>query len=151
MPFLISLALGWKWPGWAARLFGWAMPFLVALALIGAAIAFIYHRGATAGGARVEQKTEAAHAKAVAETRDDDRKTAAIAAAIDHRVAVADDQTTLLVRSKITEIHDDLSKPGDVAGGNAAAPVFDAGGVRTSLNALIDHANRAADAADAER
>jgi len=152
MPFLITLALGWKWPGWAARLFGWAMPVLTAAALFGGAIALIYRHGETAGGAKATAKAEAAHAQAVTEARDDERKAAAVADAIGHRVAIADDQTTALVRSRITEIHDDLaSAPGTPVTGDAVASVFDAGGVRTSLNTLVDGANRAADTADAER
>ena len=152
MPFLVTLALGWKWPGWMARLFGWAVPLLVVAALMGGAIALSYHRGETAGGAKATAKTVAAHAEAVAAARDDERKAAAVADAIGRRVAIADDHTTTLVRSRITEIHDALaSTPGAPVAGNAVAPVFDAGGVRASLNTLVDGANRAADTADAER
>ena len=152
MPFLISLALGWKWPAYAARLFGWTVPLLAVAALTGAMIALVYHHGETAGGARLQAKTDAAHDKAVADAREDERKAQAVTDAIDHRVATADDQTTTLVRSKLTEIHDDLSSTsGAPAGGDAAARVFDDSGVRASLNALVDDANRAAEAADAER
>jgi hypothetical protein len=152
MPFLITLALGWKWPGWAARAFAWAMPALALVALTGATIAFVYHRGETAGGANVRAKAERAHARTIAEARGDERRAAAVADAIGHRVAIADDQSAALVRSKITEIHHDLDSTHAVpATGGAAPPVFDAGGVRASLNALIDRANGAADAADAER
>ena len=155
MGFLISLALGWKWPGWAARLFGWVVPILIAIAAAGALFALIYHRGETAGGAKVQMQAEAAHARTVAVARADERQAQATVDAIGSRVAVADDQTTTLVRSKIVEIHDalDATSAGAPANGNPAASAapFDASGVRASLNAVVADANRAADAADAER
>jgi hypothetical protein len=152
MPTLIMLALGWKWPGWAARLFGWAVPLAVTAVLTGAAIALLYHRGETAGAARVQAKAEAAHAGAVAEARGDERKAAVVAHAIGRRVAIADDQTTTLVQSKITEIRHDLASTAAAPVAADAPPVvFDTDGVRASLNVLVDRADRAADAADAER
>jgi len=153
MGFLISLALGWKWPGWAARLFGWAIPALVACVAVGAAIALIYHKGENAGGSQVQVQAEKAHAKTIAEARADERKAAAVTDAIGRRVAVADDETTALVRSKIKDIHDGLdSSPGTPAGNSAVpAAAFDPDGVRDSLNSLVTDANRSADAADAER
>jgi hypothetical protein len=155
MGFLTSLALGWKWPGWAARLFGWVVPILIAIAAAGIMLALIYRTGETAGGAKVQVQAETAHAKTVAAARADERQAQATVDAIGSRVAVADDQATTLVRSKIVEIHDALNATPAAApaSGNAAASVapFDAGGVRASLNAVVADANRAADAADAER
>jgi len=152
MPFLVSLALGWKWPIWAAKLFGWVVPILVAAALIGGTFALIYHKGETAGGAKVEARAEKAHAKTVAEARSDERQAQATVDAIGRRVAIADDKTTTLVRSKIAEIHNDLdSAPGATAGSVAPPAVFDTGGVRNHLNDLVGDANRSADTADAER
>lgn len=153
MGFLISLALGWKWPGWAARLFGWAIPALVACAAIGAAIALIYHKGESAGGTRVQAQAEKAHAETIAEARADERKAAAVTDAIGRRVAAAEDETTALVRSKIKDIHDGLHSSAGTSTGNSAGPAaaFDSVVVRDSLNSLIVDANRSADAADAER
>lgn len=155
MGFLISLALGWKWPGWAARLFGWAIPILVAVAAAGTMLALIYRKGEAAGGAKVQVQAEAAHAATVATARADERQAQATVDAIGSRVAVADDKSATLVRSKIVEIHDalDATPAAAPASGNpaAAAAPFDAGGVRASLNAVVADANRAAEAADAER
>jgi hypothetical protein len=153
MAFLIKAALGWGLPSWAAKVVGWLVPALLAVALIGGAIALIYHKGETAGGAKVEVKAEKAHAKTVAEARTDERQAQATVDAIGKRVAIADDKTTTLVRFKISEIHDALDTTPGAAAGNAAAPAaaFDTSGVRASLNALVDGANGAADAADAER
>jgi len=152
MGFLISLALGWKWPGWAARLFGWAVPVLVALAAACTMVGLIYRTGKTAGGAKVAVQAEQAHAKAVATARADERHAQATVDAIGKRVAAADDQSTALVRSKITEIHNAIdSTPGTGASVVAPPAVFDTAGVRASLNAVVDDANRSADIADAER
>lgn len=152
MGFLIQLALGWGWPRGLARIFGWAVPVLVLVAATGIAIGLIYHRGEKAGGAKVEVKAEKAHAKTVAEARTDERQAQATVDAIGKRVAIADDKTTTLVRSKITEIHDALdATPGSAAGGPVPAAPFDTGGVRAHLNDLVASANGSADAADAEQ
>lgn len=155
MGFLISLALGWKWPGWAARLFGWAVPIMVAIAAAGIMLAIIYHQGETAGGAKVQVQAETAHARTVAAARADERQAQATVDAIGKRVAAADDQTAILVRSKIVEIHDALDATSAAAPASgtpaASAAPFDASGVRASLNAVVADANRAADAAEAER
>jgi len=152
MGFLISLALGWKWPGWAARLFGWVVPVLVALAAVGATIALIYHKGETAGGAKVQVEAEKAQAKSVAAARADERQAQATVEAIGKRVAAADDKTSTLVQTKIREMHDALdATPGMLAGNPTSAVLVDADSVRDHLNALIVDADRSADAADAER
>lgn len=152
MPFLVTLALKWGWSGVLAKLFGWAVPILATAALLGTIYAFIYHRGSTAGAAKVEAKQAKAHAKTITEARTDERQAQATVDAIGARVAIADDKTTTLVRSRLTEIHNALdSTPGAVTGSAAPPAVFDTGGVRASLNAVVADANRAADAADAEQ
>ena len=152
MGFLVTLALKWGLPRGFARIFGWAVPVLALIAATGLAIGLIYHRGSTASAAKVEAKAEKAHAKTVAEARTDEREAQATVDAIGKRVAKADDQTTILVRSKIKDIHDALdATPGGPAGAAVPPPVFDGSGVRASLNAVVDGANRAADAADAEQ
>jgi hypothetical protein len=152
MGFLVSLALGWKWPGWAARLFGWAIPVLVAIAAVGAMIALIYHQGETAGQTKTEVRAEKAHTKTVAVARADERQAQATVDAIGKRVATEDDQTSILVRTKIREMHDALdATPGTLAGNPRSAAPVDASSVRDHLNALVVNANRSADAADAER
>lgn len=153
---LANMALGWGIPHWAARLFGWAIPILAAIALAGGVVAVIYHKGESAGGAKVEATQAKAHAETIAQARTDERKAQMTVDAIGKHVAAADDETTALVRSKITEIHDVLdATPGamvDAArGGTGPAIAFDTGGLRASLNTLVDGANRAAEAADAER
>lgn len=138
-------------PDWLKGPLKWLADALIVAALLGGAYAFIYHRGEKAGGAKAEAKAEKAHAKTVADARADEHRAQIVVDAIGKRVAKADDQTTTLVRSKISEIHDALdATPGD-APGNASPAVFNGDGVRASLNAVVDSANRAADAADAEQ
>lgn len=152
MGFLISLALGWKWPGWAARMFGWAAPVLVAIAAVGGIVALVYRQGETVATTKAEVQAEKAHAKTVAAARADERQTQATVDAIDKRVAAADDKTDILIRTKIREMHDALdTTPGLLAGNPRAAVPFDTGSMRDHLNALVVDANRSADAADAER
>jgi hypothetical protein len=152
MGFLIALALGWKWPGWAARLFGWAVPMLVACAAVGAMIALIYHKGETAGAAKAQVQAEKAHAKTVVTARADERQAQTTVDAIGKRVAAADNKTDILVRTKIREMHDALdATPGTLAGNSRSAVPVDADSVRDHLNTLIVDADRSADAADAER
>jgi hypothetical protein len=152
MGFLISLALGWKWPGWAARLFGWVIPVLVAFTAVCTIIALIYHNGEAAGRAKVQVQAEKAHARTIAAARADERQAQATVDAIGKRVAAADDKTDILVRTKIREMHDALdATPGTLAGDPRSAAPFDADSVRDHLNALVVDADRSADAADAER
>ncbi|HWU72927.1 MAG TPA: hypothetical protein VN137_05545 [Sphingomonas sp.] len=152
MGFLISLALSWKWPGWAARLFGWAAPVLVAIAAVGGIIALIYRQGETFATSKAEVQAEKAHAKTVVAARADERQAQATVDAIGKRVAAADDKTDILIRTKIREMHDALdATPGPLAGNSRSAAPFDAGSVRNYLNDLVVDANRSADAADAER
>ena len=152
MGFLISLALGWKWPGWAARLFGWVVPVLVALAAAGATIALIYHKGESTGRTKAEVQAEQAHAKTVAVARADERHAQATVDAIGKRVATEDEQTSILVQTKIREMHDALdATPGTLNGDARSTNAVDADSVRDHLNALVVDANRSADAADAER
>jgi len=139
-------------PTWLKGPLKWLADALIIAALLGVIYAFIYHRGETAGGAKVQVQAEKAHAKTVAEARTDERQAQATVDAIGRRVAIADDKTTTLVRSKIAEIHNDLdSTPGAAAGSGAPPAVFDTGGVRSHLNDLVGDANRSADTADAER
>ncbi len=151
MAFLIALALRWRWPDWAARLFGWAFPVVAVVGLAGIGVGIVYRAGERACQRKADIEREKAHAAAVADARGDERKAAAAAAVIADRVAARNDGTTARVRSTITEIHDDLQTPQPPAAGHDAATGVDGGRLRTSLNALVADANRAADAADAER
>jgi len=149
MPYLISLALGWKWPSWAAKLFGWAIPIIIAIAVVIGAIALVYHRGETAGGAKVQAKAVAAHTKSVADARTDERKAQDGSAAVGAAVGRANDETTAVVTAKRMEINNAVNSTPRAAPGAAPARV-DTVGLSASVDALVDRANRAAEAADAQ-
>jgi hypothetical protein len=156
IPLTLLKLFGIAAPEWLKGPFKWLADALIIAALLGGIYAFIYHRGATAGAAKVEAKDAKAAVKTIAEARSDERQAQATVDAIGKRVAVADDKTTALVRSKILEIHDALdttpvAAPGAAGSDAAPAGAFDTGGVRASLNAVVDDANRAADTADAEQ
>jgi len=149
MPVLISLALGWKWPTWAARLFGWIVPVVAAIAIVAGIVAIIYHRGETAGGAKVQAKAAAAHTKTVADARSDERKAQDGSAAVGAAVGRANDETTAVVTAKRMEINNAVNSTPRAAPGAAPARV-DTVGLSASVDALVDRANRAAEAADAQ-
>jgi len=152
IPLAFLKLFGIAAPDWLKGPLKWLADALIIAALLGGIYAFIYHRGSTAGAAKVEAKQAKAHAATVADARADERQAQATVDAIGKHVAIADDKTTILVRSKITEIHDALdATSGSPIGSPAPAAPFDTAGVRASLNAVVADANRAADAADAEQ
>jgi hypothetical protein len=149
MPWLISLATGWGLPSWASKLFGIVAP----VALIGAALwgtySLIHHAGETAGAAKVTAKAEKQHAAAVKDAQTDERSAQAVTDAIGASVTRSDEKTTELVRSTIEDMHNAIDAvPPAVAG--APLPPAPVDGMRDKLNTLIDGAERAAQAADAE-
>lgn len=136
--------------GWAAP--GWAKPLLdlagAALVLGGAWWWFASHyeqKGATT----VERRVERAHTARVAEARTDERAIVATGAAIASRTARTDGASTDYVRTRIEEINDALQPAPPNPDPAADAAVFDSSAVRSSVNSVVDRANRAADAADA--
>lgn len=142
----------------ALRLFkwavpGWAKPLLdvagIALVLAGAWWAFASHYQAV-GGAAVTAKVEREHTARVVEARTDERAIAATGRIIAARVARTDVATTEFVKSKLKDIADasETNAAAPVAAG-ADATVFDGLAMRSSVNAVVDRANRAADSADA--
>jgi hypothetical protein len=152
IPTFILGLFGAAAPKWLSGPLKWLADALIVAALLGGVYAFIYHRGQAAGTAKVKAQAEVAHAKTVTEARSDERQAQVVVDAIGTRAAIADDKTTTLVRSRLTEIHDALdSTPGAVAGSATPPAVFDTGGVRASLNAVVADANRSADDADAEQ
>lgn len=135
--------------GWAAP--GWAKPLLdiagAALVIGGAWWWFASHyeqKGAT----KVERRVERDHAARVTEARSDERAIAATGNRIGARAARTDADTTEFVTARLKDINDALQSP-PPAGAAADAAVFDGGAVRSSVNSIVDRANRAAEAADA--
>lgn len=136
--------------GWAAP--GWAKPLLdlagAALVLGGAWWWFASHYEQK-GAAKAERRVERAHTARVAEARTDERAIVATGAAIASRTARIHAASTEFVRTRIEEINNAFHPATPNADPAADAAVFDDGGVRASVNAVVDRANRAASGADA--
>jgi hypothetical protein len=137
---------GWK--GWQARLAVIGALVAIAILALGLAVAAIFHHGEKAGATKVEVKAEKAHTKAVTEARIDERKIQTAGAAIAADVGRKTDATTTLVATKKTEIRNAIDSTPRAAAGRDLVPV-DSRRLSASLDALIDRANRSADAAGA--
>lgn len=122
----------------------WAYAVLAGVVLL----VVVYHQGKTTGAATVTATAVKEHSARVAEARTDEHTAQAVTDRIGARVAAADDATTEFVRNKMKDMSDAIAAiPAAPAGG--PTPVFDTDGVSASLNAVVDRANRAAEAADA--
>lgn len=122
---------------------------IVLLAIV-AAVALIRRGGETAGAAKVEQRVERDHSARVAEARVDERTAGDVAASIERRVARSDALTTAAVQATVKDLHDAIDAVPPSAAG-AAPPAAPVERLRDVLNAGIDRANRAAQAAEALR
>ena len=148
---IASLALailGRSAPAWLTRPIKALIDVGLAVAIAIGIFFAIHHDGEVKGAAKSEVKHAAAHAKTVADAVADTGKAQVTADAIGARVVHVDQQTTDLVRSKIKEAHDAIDVPPAPVGSPPA--VVDSGKLSASLNALVDRANREAEAADAE-
>lgn len=123
-----------------------AIGIATVLALL-AAIWAIYHRGESAGGARVTHQFEQQHADRVVEARTDERAATAAAAATGTQALARADAAVAALRLEEQRIHDAFDAVPPAAPG-AAYPAAPAGVLAASANAIIARANRAADDAD---
>lgn len=137
-------AFGWVAPGWAKPLLDLAGAALV----LGGAWWWFASHYEQKGGAKVTAKVEREHRARVAEARTDERAIAATGNRIAARTARIDADTTEFVTARLKDINDALQSP-PPAGAAADAALFDGGAVRSSVNSVVDRANRAAEAADA--
>jgi hypothetical protein len=119
---------------------------LVVLALL-AAVWAIRRGGEKAGEAKVTAKVERERTERIVEARADERAASVVADSISRRVTRADDLSTAAVRGTIKDLRDalDAVPPAPAGAPTPAAPVDS---LRDQINASIDRANRAADAAD---
>lgn len=124
---------------------------LIVLAIVAAtmfAIGQIYRSGHNAGGASATVAIGEAHRERVAEARADERKAADVTTAIADRAARADALSETLLRSTIEDLRNAIDAVPPAAAG-ATPPVVPVDRLRDDLNAGIDRANRAAEAASA--
>ena len=122
----------------------------IAAAIVACTIAAIYGRGERAGAAKVEVKARAEHGRRVAEARQDERAAAGAAAVIERRTRTATTSADVALAKHVQEIDDALASIPPAAAG-APPPAAPVGSLLDTLNAGIDRANRAADAADGAR
>jgi Flp pilus assembly protein CpaB len=123
------------------------LAMVVAIAIV-AGVVLIRRGGEAAGAAKVTASAEKTHTAAVTAARSDERAAATVAQSIAARTVRIDAQTDAYVQSTIKDLRDALS---DVppAAADAALPAAPVERLRDSLNASIDRANRAGDAASA--
>jgi hypothetical protein len=120
---------------------------LILLAIVGIVLA-IRHSAERAGEAKITAKVERQHTERVGEARADERAATVAADSISRRVSRADELSTIAVQATIKDLRNalDAVPPAPAGADLPAAPVD---GLRDQINAGIDRANRAADAADA--
>lgn len=143
MTWLIAWALRRGWAGWAAKLFGWGVPALAMIAALGGIYLTIYGWGEQ--HQIVKQATD--HTKRVAEARHDERGAQASASAIGAAVTTRNDAATRAADDRKETIRHVQTLP-PPAGDPAALPVVDSVRLATTLDAGVDRANRAGEAAD---
>ncbi len=121
----------------------------IVLAIV-AGVALIRFNGETAGAAKVAARNERAHGERVGEARADERAAGDTTAAIARSVTRSDALTDAYVKTTIKDLRDalDAVPPASPGVPLPAAPVDR---LRDSINAGIDRANGAAEAADAAR
>lgn len=134
---IIAFVKGLPWQVWAGLL------IVVALTL---GYCHAEKAGETKGAGKIKAQVEKQHAQTVAESHADTATMQATTDRIAARTVRMDDATTAFAQTKIGELHAAINA---APSGPAAAPV-DTARVSNSLDALIAHANGAADAADAQ-
>lgn len=135
-------------PTWLTAPIKWLIDIAMILAILGGVYAWIYHSGEKAGGAKVTAKVEEQHAKTVAEAKADTTTAQSTATAIGATTAHNNQAATEAVQQKTEEMHHAIDVSAAPAG--APPPRIDTASLSASTDSLIDRANRAADAADAQ-
>lgn len=135
---IIAFVKGLPWQVWA----GVAIAVLLTLGYCHAE-----KTGETKGAAKVTAKVEKQHAQTVAEAKADSTTAQTVTDKIGATVKHNNQLATDYVATQIEEMHRAIDAPAQP--GAAPAPV-DTASLSASTDRLIDRANRAADAADAE-
>ncbi|MDF0489222.1 hypothetical protein PX554_13860 [Sphingomonas sp. H39-1-10] len=142
--------LGRAAPAWLSKPVAIVLDVATAAVVVAGVYCWIYSRGEADGAAKIATKVTAAHSAAVADARHDERAAQAAAGAIGAAAARTNQDATAFAQSKIEDMHHAIDVLPDAPAGAAPARV-DSRRLSASLDALIDRANRAADAADAQR
>ncbi len=121
---------------------------VAAVVAIAAGVFLLRRGGESAGAAKVTAVNERAHSAGVAEARVDERAAATVTAAIAARTVRIEAKTDAYVDTMIKDMRNAIDEvPPAVP--DAALPAAPVDRLRDTLNAGIDRANRAADAAGA--
>lgn len=154
MPFILAakLLLG----GWlnTALTFLKSLPWqvwLVIAAVILLAVAYFHgeRQGETKGAAKVTAQVEKDHTANVKMNATDTTHLQSVTAKIDASVKHSNQLATEYAAAKIEDMHNAIAAQPSALAGTGTPPPFDDSRMRTSINALIDRANGAAEAADA--
>ncbi|MFZ3485180.1 hypothetical protein [Sphingomonas sp. 3-13AW] len=129
-------------PTRAAKAAAWLLVMLAIAGATAAAIAWIYGSGRGAGADQVRAAGVEKHDQVRAEARQDERTAVDVARAIDARTARAEALTDAQLQTTIEDLRNALDTV-PPAPGSAALPAAPADGLRDTLNAAIDRANRA--------
>lgn len=136
----------------AVKLLSELTAILLVLAVVALMLRSAERSAEKRGAAKVTAKVEQRHTAAVADARADEHQAAVSAAAIGAHVSATDAKTDLLVQSELEDLHHalDATPPPAQAGSAADLSPAPVGVLSASINAGVDRANRAADAADAQ-
>ncbi|WP_150126983.1 hypothetical protein [Sphingomonas panacis] len=142
--------LGRAAPAWLSKPISIAIDVAIVLVLLAGVYGWIYGRGEASGAAKVTAKVVLDHNAAVTDARHDERAAQTAAGAIGAAAARTNQDATAFAQSKIEDMHHAIDAIPPAPAGAAPARV-DSGNLSATLDALIDGANRAADAADPQR
>ncbi len=121
---------------------------VAAVVAIAAGVFLVRRGGESAGAAKVTAVNERTHSAGVAEARVDERAAATVTAAIAARTVRIEAKTDAYVDTMIKDMRNAIDEVPPAAP-DAPLPAAPVDRLRDTLNAGIDRANRAADAASA--
>lgn len=132
--------------GWQVR----AIAIAVVALLLGAALFTAHRKGERAGADHVTMQVQRDHATAVAVARQDERAAGDASATIATSVAQQTVASAAVTHHIVEDLRNAIQSVPPAAAGDALPPA-PVDSLRDTLNAGIDRANRAADAAEALR
>jgi hypothetical protein len=149
-PILVKALIERGMKSWLAKAIGWVIPFAIAVLLIWLAFHLFAGHFEKKGAAANESKHVVAHAAAVEDARQDERKAAGTARAIADATTAKNAQADAAGASaeeKIRHAIQDAPAPA-VAGPGPSYRTVDSRMLAAPLDSLVDRANRAAQAPD---
>ena len=133
-------------PGWLKGPLKWLVDLTIVAAVLGGIYFWIHSDGEKKGAAKVTAKVERQRAERIAEAKADTTRAQATVDAIGATTRNSNRLATEFAQAQIKELRDATTVPPAAAGD--PAPVIDGVRIDASLNALLDRANGAGEAAD---